>query len=427
MRILHTSDWHLGQHFYGKSRLHEQSAFLDWLRQQVLDLQVDCLIVAGDLFDTGTPPSYARTLLNEFVLKLTETRCTLVLLAGNHDSVAVLNESQALFRRLGAYLITGVDHSNTQSEAVIPLHNQAGQLSAWLCAIPFLRAKDLVLSQASQSADEKQQALQQAIADYYQQLYQQAQLHNQAAAQHLPIIATGHLTTVGARTSDSVRDIYIGSLEAFPASAFPPADYIALGHIHRSQRVANSEHIRYSGSPFMLSFDECNQTKSMLLAEFNAEGLSQVSPIEIPCFQPMQTLKGDLAEIEQQIEQLTQQAQLMANPQTIWLDIVVNHQDYLSDLQPRLEAFCAERPVDILLLRRARTSDPQSMRVQQQEQLHELSVEEVFERRLQQAFAQEDETQTESYHDRLRACFKQTLAQLQEAEAAEQKAQGVKP
>ncbi|OPX55572.1 Exodeoxyribonuclease I subunit D [Oceanospirillum multiglobuliferum] len=414
MRILHTSDWHLGQYFYGKTRLHEQSAFLDWLLQQIETLQIDCLVVAGDLFDTGTPPSYARTLLNEFVLKLTTAGCTLVLLAGNHDSVAVLNESQALFRRLGAYLVTGIDRSETDPSTLIPLSTRMGKLGAWLCAVPFIRAKDLVLSQAGQTAEDKQQTLQYAIADYYQQLFQQAQAKNNEQPHKLPIIATGHLTTVGASTSNSVREIYIGSLEAFPASAFPPADYIALGHIHRSQAVAKSDHIRYSGSPFMLSFDECTQAKSILQVDFSEGALTAVTPIEVPCFQPMQSLKGDLVSIERQIEQLVSDHSSIGAGVDIWLDLVISYQDYLSDLQPRIEAFCADLPVEVLLIRRERALKNQTITAQQQEQLHELSVEEVFDRRLQQEPSLEDPLLNEQYQARLRVCFKQALEQLQD-------------
>ncbi len=102
----------------------------------------------------------------------------------------------------------------------------------------------------------------------------------------MPVIATGHLTTVGASKSDAVRDIYIGTLDAFPAQNFPPADYIALGHIHRAQVIGGCEHIRYCGSPIALSFDETGREKSVFLLEFskaNPAGNSAPStPLEVP-------------------------------------------------------------------------------------------------------------------------------------------------
>ncbi len=148
----------------------------------------------------------------------------------------------------------------------------------------------------------------------------------------LPIIATGHLTTVGVSKSDSVRDIYIGTLDAFPAQAFPPADYIALGDIHRAQRIADSDHIRYSGSPIALSFDELGREKSVFLLEFSTR-LECVTPLVIPSFQPMQMLKGAMAEIEQQLTAF----HAYEGDLPVWLDIEITTQEYLSDLQRRIE------------------------------------------------------------------------------------------
>ena len=92
-RILHTSDWHLGQNFYGKSRANEHQRFLNWLLEQVNEHDIDAVIVAGDIFDTGTPPSYAREMYFDFVVNMHEKNCQLIILAGNHDSVAMLGES----------------------------------------------------------------------------------------------------------------------------------------------------------------------------------------------------------------------------------------------------------------------------------------------------------------------------------------------
>jgi exonuclease SbcD len=228
MRILHTSDWHLGQNFYSKSRAAEHDAFLTWLLATAEEHLVDAIIVAGDIFDTGSPPSYARELYNRFVVKLQQTGCHLVVLAGNHDSVATLNESKDIL----AWLKTTVVASAGSAPFYLPLRD--GSPGAVFCPVPFLRPRDIMTSQAGLSGQEKQLHLLQAITDYYQQQYQAAcELRGDSV---LPIIASGHLTTVGASKSDAVRDIYIGTLDAFPAQNFPPADYIALGHIHRPQK-----------------------------------------------------------------------------------------------------------------------------------------------------------------------------------------------
>ncbi|APG51266.1 TPA: exonuclease subunit SbcD [Providencia stuartii] len=372
MRIIHTSDWHLGQYFFTKSRAAEHQQFLTWLIEQVKLHQVDAMIVAGDIFDTGSPPSYARELYNQFVVSLQQTGCQLVILSGNHDSVSVLNETSSLL----AYLNTDVVTSGATPH-VITLKNAQGQPGALLCAIPFLRPRDIQLSVAGQSSEEKQLSLQTAIRDYYQASYQLAEQQRQTMGLDIPIIATGHLTVVGAELTESVRDIYIGTLDAFPSAAFPPADYIALGHIHRPQVIGQQQHIRYSGSPIALSFDEANQQKSVCLVEFDGRELSQIHQLAIPTFQPLQTLKGSLADIQKQLHALS----IEPDTPPVWLNIEVASQDYLADIQQRIESIIKDLPVEVVLLRRARKpQNPQQALAN--ETLNELTAEEVFLRRL---------------------------------------------
>lgn len=374
MRIIHSSDWHLGQSFYTKSRAAEHQAFLHWLVAQVTEHRVDALIVAGDIFDTGTPPSYARELFNRFVVALQPTGCALVIMSGNHDAVATLNESRALLACLNTRVVAG----NDGEPPVWLLNDRSGQPGAIICAIPFLRPRDVIHSRAGQSGQDKQHALLEAIADHYQRLYQQALALRASQEKALPIIATGHLTTVGASTSDSVRDIYIGNLDAFPAQLFPPADYIALGHIHRPQIIAGNERIRYCGAPLALSFDEAGQPKQVNLVSFAADGAMQVDALQVPQTQPMRLIKGTLAQIEQQLLGYRDQP---ATP-VVWLDIEVVADGYLNDIQQRIQQLAADLPVEILLLRRSREQTLPGLVPVHQETLNELTVGEVFERRL---------------------------------------------
>ncbi|AHG21394.1 exonuclease SbcD [Chania multitudinisentens RB-25] len=405
MRLIHTSDWHLGQYFFTKSRAAEHQAFLRWLIEQVEQQQVDALIVAGDLFDTGSPPSYARELYNRFVVELQPTGCQLVILGGNHDSVATLNESRELLSCLNTTVIANAQTAIEQQ--ILLLNQRDGQPGAVLCAIPFLRPRDLLTSRAGESGAQKQQALQEAIAAHYSALYQAACARRDALGLQLPIVATGHLATVGVTTSDSVRDIYIGTLDAFPAQAFPPADYVALGHIHRAQKVAKSEHIRYSGSPIPLSFDELGAAKSVLMVDFADGALQQVTTLDIPTFQPMQLLKGDVAQIELQLRQFADYQGALP----VWLDIEVVTQDYLSDIQRRLQQLADELPVEVLLLRRSKELRRQAIARQDKETLNELSVSDVFERRL----ALEPEM-PEPHQQRMRQMFHQVIDTLHQDE-----------
>ncbi len=399
MRIIHTSDWHLGQYFFTKTRAQEHQQFLDWLLAQIREQQVDAVIVAGDIFDTGSPPSYARELYNRFVVAIRDTQCQLIILGGNHDSVATLNESKSLLACLNTTVIANV-HTETPQAPII-LYQKNHTPGALLCAIPYLRPRDMINSKSGQSGADKQGALKEAIADYYQRQYQAALDLRKQLNVNIPIIATGHLTTIGASVSDSVREIYIGTLEAFNATLFPPFDYIALGHIHRPQRVNKSGHIRYSGSPIPLSFDESAQQKSVCLIDFEQDKLAEMTLLPIPEFQLLRTLSGSLQEIATQLEKLATQYNEMDT--TIWLDIEVSTQDYLSDIQNRIQELTQSPLFEVIVLRRARKQH-QALMQNEKETLTELTVYDVFERRLAQHQFETEEDKTQ-----LTTLFKQAV------------------
>ncbi|HIE5372668.1 TPA: exonuclease subunit SbcD [Proteus mirabilis] len=399
MRIIHTSDWHLGQYFFTKTRAQEHQQFLDWLLAQIREQQVDAVIVAGDIFDTGSPPSYARELYNRFVVAIRDTQCQLIILGGNHDSVATLNESKSLLACLNTTVIANV-HTETPQAPII-LYQKNHTPGALLCAIPYLRPRDMINSKSGQSGADKQGALKEAIADYYQRQYQAALDLRKQLNVNIPIIATGHLTTIGASVSDSVHEIYIGTLEAFNATLFPPFDYIALGHIHRPQRVNKSGHIRYSGSPIPLSFDESAQQKSVCLIDFEQDKLAETTLLPIPEFQLLRTLSGSLQEIATQLEKLATQYNEMDT--TIWLDIEVSTQDYLSDIQNRIQELTQSPLFEVIVLRRAR-KQRQALMQNEKETLTELTVYDVFERRLAQ-----HQFETEEDKTRLTTLFKQAV------------------
>lgn len=422
MKILHTSDWHLGQSFFTKSRKNEHAAFLKWLLQQVEVHQIDAIIVAGDVFDTGTPPSYARELYHAFIGELQGMQCTLVVLGGNHDSVSVLNESKALLKYLNCHVIAST--YGDLSEQVIMLNDRNGQPCAVLCAVPFIRPRDVLVSEAGQSATDKRQALGDAIKQHYGALYNEAlslraSIEEKQAEQGsensaaIPIIATGHLTALGVSQSESVRDIYIGTLEGFDAKGFPPADYIALGHIHRPQKVAKTEHIRYSGSPIPLGFDELNTQKQVVLVTFEIESTTPtISTLPVPRFQAMEVIKGDLKAIEAAINKsdaITLASQTddavseldevdkalsefnktisatdnaISSKDPVWLCIEVETEDYLTDLQQRIQGLLEGKNAEVLQLKRKRKRMVNSLTEKQNVQLSELSVNDVFEARL---------------------------------------------
>jgi exonuclease SbcD len=403
MRILHTSDWHLGQNFMGKSRQAEHQALIDWLIIQVDDHAVDAVLIAGDIFDTGAPPSYARELYSQLVVRLHEAGVALLLLGGNHDSVATLRESSALLERLSASVVPSADAPQSQVR-ILPLRRNDGESTPGcvVCAIPFIRARDVMQSEYGQTAEDKQQLLLRSIQAYYRAVFEEAselraKLSSELGRQ-LPLIATGHLTTVGASSTESVREIYVGALDAFPTAAFPPVDYLALGHIHRPQKVGGLEHIRYSGSPIALSFDEAAQQKEVLLVDLDHSGLKAVTPVPVPAFQPLVPLSGNLKSLADAFVRIAQDA---TPERPAWLEVTVADDDYLADLPARIQALAEGLPLEVLRIRRERGNSVAQLIAESGVTLDELDPHDVFARRLEQEDLSEDLRQslTERYRE----------------------------
>lgn len=398
LRFLHTSDWHLGQHFMGKSRAHEHSAFFDWLFAVIDEYNVDAVIVAGDVFDTGTPPSYARKLYHDVVERMIDAQCELVVLGGNHDSVAMLAESQALFRRLNVQVVPAITHN--PEELVFALTNREGHVGALLCGLPFIRPRDVVIMRAGMQGDEVETELQQQIQQYYAQVYAAAKQQAREQGLQVPIIGTGHLTTFGATPSESERDIYVGTLRSFPSDAFPPFDYLALGHIHRPQQVGKQPHFRYSGSPIALSFDEANTQKEVVLVTCDGSAPVEFTPLAVPVFQPMQVLRGNLASIEQQLATLAS----ASKNQTVWVELQVHEDGYLTDLPQRLERVLENTAIEILRIMRKQEGAAAQLERQAKETLAELTPAEVFARRLAlETLDASDKEQLTRLHDEVLA------------------------
>lgn len=408
MRLLHTSDLHLGQNFMGQSRETEHAAFLAWLVEQVQTHQVDAVLVAGDVFDTGTPPSYAREQYNQFIVALRDSGARLIVLGGNHDSPAMLAESRGLLARLDTVVVPTLMQSPQDHVYRIPGRNGAPGMI--LCAVPFIRSRDVSRSEAGQSADEKRGTMMEGIAQHYARIHDAALALRDSERLPLPIVASGHLTTVGASTSDSVREIYVGSLNAFPTSAFPPAAYIALGHIHRPQKVGGLDHIRYSGSPIALSFDEAGQDKQVLLVEFEAAMLKSVTALAVPRFRLLARVSGNLEQLQHRLQAVARQ---VSDGELGWVEVTVESEDYLPDLQSRVVAMVESLPLEVLRIRRQRGVVNTVIDAGDGLHLDELQPRDVFAQRL----AQEPDL-PEARLLALQGCFDQVLLDIEAGDQA---------
>jgi len=386
MKVLHTSDWHLGQNFMNKSREAEHKAFLDWLLVQLNEQEIDTLVVAGDIFDTGTPPSYARTIYFDFLKQIRDTGCRqVVIVGGNHDSVSTLNESKGVLEVLDIIVVGGavssLDDVAALKDEVFVLKNRQGEEAAVICAVPYLRDRDVRRSEAGESADDKAKALRDGITAHYKSVYEHAQVLSE---QHndIPIMATGHLTTAGGELSEGVRELYIGTLEGYASDRFPTGfDYIALGHLHKKQIMGKNDHIRYSGSPIPLSFIEAGYDRTVNVVALTRGEKVIVDELVVPRVQQLKSIRGTMDRVCEQLSELAEME--FDGEERIWLEIVVEGADLEIDLTARLETLTAEMAVDILRIKRMRKSSDARLEQVQSEKLHELQPAEVFAKRLE--------------------------------------------
>ncbi len=294
MRILHTSDWHLGQKLCNLDRHAEHEFFLEHLLRLISENEVDCLLHAGDIFDSANPPNSALSQYYRFLYRLTtETNCQqAILVGGNHDSISTLQAPQLLLEALQIHVIGGAPADPQQQ--LIQLKDRHGE-EALICAVPFLRDSDLRSAVAGEGHTDRQHRLREGIRAHYARL---AELAKPWKARGQFVGATGHLFAANTESTDSEKEIHLGLQERFPASDFPALfDYVALGHLHRPQRVGGTEHIRYSGSPLPLSFSERDDQKVALLLHVEQGQLQRVEEVPLQAPRRLTRLRGTLEEV----------------------------------------------------------------------------------------------------------------------------------
>lgn len=268
MKILHTSDWHIGQELSGWSRQVEHDAFFDQLEQIVLERDVDALLVAGDVFDHQNPPAAAQRVFYDALVRLRRAKPNLstIVIAGNHDAAGRIEAPRALLEAFGVHVVGSVQRRDgliCPETHLVPLRDRRGDVAAWVAALPFLRPVDL--PPLAREADGS------PIIKSVRALYEEA---GDIAVKRIggePLIMTGHLHVAGGLESEGAeRRILVGGEHAVPPDVFPSAAaYVALGHLHRPQHVGRPT-VRYSGSPFPMSATERDYQHGVTLINLEA-------------------------------------------------------------------------------------------------------------------------------------------------------------
>lgn len=394
MRLLHTSDWHLGQSLHNFERHYEHQRFLDWLLDAIVAEQADVLLIAGDVYDNANPSAASQKQLYRF-LRLAKERAphlNLIIIAGNHDSPGRLDAPGPLLEAHGTRVIGAVQrHADGQIDVeslVLPLTARDGSVAAWCLAVPFLRPGDVPRIAPQDGADTAPDPYLAGIAQLYKQAFELALSKRQDGQ---AIIAMGHCHMVdGQMSSDSERRIVIGGTEMLPAGIFDPAiAYAALGHLHLAQNVGKQEHIRYCGSPLPLSFAEVNYTHQILRIDLDGASLREIVPLPIPRAVELLRIPSRPAPLAQVLEELDALSPPEAPPeQQPYLEVRVLLEQPEPGLRARIEAALDGKAVRLAKIEtstaaRASSIDQEVMTL---DQLEKLKPDDIFRQLYQQRF-----------------------------------------
>jgi len=305
MRLIHTSDWHLGRTLHGESLLEHQATFLDWLLDQAVTHQADAVVVAGDIYDRAVPPQDAVELLDKTLAAFAGARIPMVLTSGNHDSAIRLGFGSALTEQAGIHLRTSVADI-TRPVIVTDAHGETG-----IYGIPYL-LPDAVMDELG--AERSHASVLAAAA---------ARIREDAARRGLSrTVVLAHAFVTNAEPSESERDIRVGGIGDAPAAVLAGCSYLALGHLHGQQEVPvpkSSTKARYSGSPLAFSFSE-NQVKSVTLAEIDGAGTAAAKLLPAPVPRPLRQVRGRLADL------LARASTDLADLAGAWVKVVLTDQ-----------------------------------------------------------------------------------------------------
>jgi exonuclease SbcD len=287
-RIIHTSDWHLGQRLERQDRGPEQEAFLHWLLAELAGQEVDALLVCGDIFDVANPPIDAVRLLYAFLAQARRHCPNVLLLGGNHDSGPRLDAMAPLAEALGITVLGSLP--DQVARTVVTLCDRGGAPFATVAAVPYLRPGDLNAAQADEDVGAQHHRVLESMRQVYARVL--SAVPPDAAK---PLIVTGHLFARGGIVTEGERATHVeaGKLLAVTPDIFGDrADYVALGHLHRAQTVCKHPPVHYCGTPVPLSFGEADQEQQVLRVDIEQGRVVGVTGVPVPRTVALHDLRG---------------------------------------------------------------------------------------------------------------------------------------
>lgn len=281
MKILHTSDWHLGNRMMNCSRTEEFSSFLLWLLNLMRKEKPDVLLISGDVFDTASPGDVSREMYCRFLSQADATGCrSVVITAGNHDGIAHLESARPLLKRHHCAVVTRLNAENAES-CLIPITDDSHREIGLVCAVPFLRPNEVSLDAEEEDEEARKTAYTRGVAAVFERVGEWAEVWKRSHP-GCPVVAMGHLPVQGVEKTASTRSP-LGTLDVVHEDIFPPVfDYVALGHIHKPSRRLESR-ILYCGSPLPMGVDEASEDRQVLIVEWK-EGVRCARAVAVPPF-----------------------------------------------------------------------------------------------------------------------------------------------
>ncbi|TFW16241.1 exonuclease subunit SbcD [Massilia arenosa] len=394
MRLLHTSDWHLGQSLHNYDRTYEHQCFLDWLVETIVREDVDALLVAGDVFDTSNPSAASQRQLYRFLrqARARAPHLNIVIIAGNHDSPARLEAPVPLLEEHATAVIGTVprtgDGAIDLERMLVPLRGRCGNVKAWCMAVPFLRPGDV--PRGAPTADDTTDPYLGGIALLYQQLFDLARIRREDGQ---AIVAMGHCHMVSGQPSqDSERRIVIGGTEALPATVFhDEIAYAALGHLHLAQRIGQKESLRYSGSPLPMSFSETAYQHQVLRIDLDGHQVREVTPLHVPRAVQMLRVPSQPAPIDEALAALEALALDELEPECHpYLEVRVLLDGPEPGLRARVEAALKGKPVRLAKIEPTRKSVAAGAATValSLDQLQQLQPDEIFRRLYEERYGE---------------------------------------
>jgi exonuclease SbcD len=334
MKILHTSDWHIGKQLHKIDLSAEISFFLDWLINTVEKENIDLLLVAGDLFDQANPSQAAHKIYYDFLKRMLPLNCKIIITGGNHDSAAVINAPKALLEVLDVTVVGGAPEELED----LFISVEVDGVDLVVAAVPYLKDKDIRKSAPGESYSDKIEQIKAGLAAYFEKV----NTHYIENHKGKKFIVMGHLFVQGAIVSkDSERDIQIGNQAGIEQAIFGnEPDYVALGHIHKPYAVSKKKEIHYSGSPVSFSFSEREDIKQVNIIDLSASDLS-VRIIPVPKFRALLTFEGSFEQVRARV--LSYEHQL---PLVTLGEFIIKEQSDSTGLKGKVEDLMLDHEVE---------------------------------------------------------------------------------